>query len=112
MSIVRTDPQNQQNPLFRAEQPAPERRVERKSAPLCYLVLNSIGLTLDIAGVVLLFKYGLPAEVSRTGAQVVAYGSDPDEKKRYKRYQWGGRIGLALLIGGFGLQLASNLLQL
>jgi hypothetical protein len=27
---------------------------------LLYLVLNSLGLLFDIAGVVLLFKYGLP----------------------------------------------------
>ena len=37
---------------------------------MCLLpdVINSVGLFLDIGGVILLFFYGLPEEVSQTGA--------------------------------------------
>ena len=70
-------------------------------------IINSIGLLLDIFGVVLLFKYGLPSNAAtRTGV----YGDvAPEVRKHYDRM---GQLGLALLIAGFLFQLASNFLQL
>lgn len=74
-------------------------------------LLNSAGLVLDIFGAVLLFKYGLPAEISRTGAvYIIAEQNDEAELTKARTYDRLGHLGLALLIGGFVLQLASNLL--
>jgi hypothetical protein len=80
---------------------------------MLYLALNSVGLTFDIIGVVLLFRYGLPADVNPRGARYrVAEPPDENESKRYELYRRRGLLGLGLLIAGFLLQLISNLLQL
>ena len=71
--------------------------------------LNDLGLVLDIIGAVLLFKFGLPASIDREGHVLLATGQiDENEIKKGKLYDRWGRIGLALLITGFILQLASN----
>lgn len=72
-------------------------------------ILNSGGLILDISGVVLLFKYGLPPDISRTGATyIITEQRDEAEVERARRYDRLGYLGLAFLIGGFVFQLASN----
>jgi hypothetical protein len=71
-------------------------------------ILNSAGLLLDIVGVVLLFKYGLPEEIRRSGSVSLSVGKDEKEAKRAKLYVRRGRLGLGLLIAGFFLQLVSN----
>jgi hypothetical protein len=74
-------------------------------------LLNSAGLVMDIFGAVLLFKYGLPAEISRTGAvHIIAEQSDEAEITKARIYDRWGHLGLASLIGGFVLQLVSNFL--
>lgn len=74
--------------------------------------VNSLGLLLDIAGVVLLFIFGLPAKVSAETHEVDFWGSKTpkaqEEVQKYKRYKAGAYCGLALLIIGFSLQLLSN----
>jgi len=71
--------------------------------------VNSVGLVLDITGVVLLFKFGLPAEISRTGAiHIITEQHDEDEVRKARKYDRLGRFGLGLLVAGFTLQLASN----
>jgi hypothetical protein len=76
-------------------------------------IINSIGLLLDIFGVVLLFRYGLPADVTRSGASyLLLEGEDEAEKLKAQHYDRMGQLGLALLIAGFLFQLASNFLQL
>jgi len=67
-------------------------------------MVNSIGLILDVAGVVLIFYFGLPNEVPGEGTKW-DYTKDPKIEKRYKRY---GKIGLFLLILGFILQFLSD----
>jgi hypothetical protein len=80
---------------------------------MLYPVLNSIGLVLDIFGVVLLFKFGLPEEIRRTGASfVIIEETDEAEVTRAMLYDRLGRLGLGLLILGFTFQLTANLLQL
>lgn len=71
-------------------------------------IISSIGLGLDIAGVVLVFIFGLSPHITETGAGFLVWGSDEAEKKKYRRYKRMGRIGLGLLIAGFSLQLTSN----
>jgi hypothetical protein len=79
---------------------------------LLYPILNSIGLVFDIAGVVLLFKFGLPEEISRTGSSALLIEErDETEVRRARLYDRLGGLGLGLLILGFVVQLVSNLLQ-
>ncbi|MDE0624997.1 MAG: hypothetical protein OXH99_01230 [Bryobacterales bacterium] len=70
--------------------------------------VNSIGLGLDIAGVVLLFFFGLPAEVSRSGALYLSWGANEEEARKGRRYERISRFALVLLVVGFALQIASN----
>ena len=77
--------------------------------------INSVGLFLDIIGVILLFIFGLPSRVSE-GPPVLSFGSDPDstkqrekQRKWYKFWSW---LALGLLILGFVLQIVSNHLGL
>ena len=74
-------------------------------------VINSCGLALDILGVVLLFFFGLPADVREGGGTVLLWGEDPEGARRYRRARALSRLGLALLVAGFGLQIAGNYLD-
>ena len=77
-----------------------------------YLLLNSLGLALDIIGVSLLFWFGLPSKVRKGGVSFLALEEpNAEEVKQFKRYQLGAHIGLGLLIFGFALQIISNLMQ-
>ena len=77
-----------------------------------YLEINSIGLALDIVGVVLLFMFGLPSKVREGGVgYLVLEGSDEKEDRQFKRYQFSAWCGLGFLVLGFGLQIVSNLMQ-
>jgi hypothetical protein len=72
-------------------------------------LINSAGLLLDIVGALILWKYGLPADVNRAGASALLLESvDDEEIARGKRYDQLSRVGLALLVLGFALQLVSN----
>lgn len=77
-------------------------------------IVNSIGLVLDIIGALLLFKFGLPAEISRSGS--VGWTEIEPERTRMvdeaRHYDRMGHLGLGLLIAGFLVQLVGNLLQL
>lgn len=79
---------------------------------MSYLAINSIGLLFDIAGVVLLFNFGLPEKVSRSGTSaLLLQGTDFAEKAKAEKYDRWGRCGVVLLTTGFGLQIASNWMQ-
>ncbi len=74
-------------------------------------IVNSIGLFFDFIGAVLIWFYGLPALLTRTG-QPVLIDDDVDEvelAQGKKAIRW-GRVGIWLLIFGFAFQLASNLI--
>ena len=81
---------------------------ERMNAMMCSAVVNSIGLLLDIVGVVLMFRFGLPPDVTRTGAGYLTWGVDEGEVRKSKLYDRMSWVALALLILGYGLQIASN----
>jgi hypothetical protein len=72
-------------------------------------LINSIGLAFDIIGVLLLFKYGLPSEISKTGSVGMTFQQTDHEQIRkwkiYNRWSW---AGLGFIITGFALQLVSN----
>ncbi len=65
--------------------------------------VNTVGLGLDVAGVVLIFFFGIP----NSYADSFTWGGNP-AKKRIHRVLSG--IGCALVVLGFGLQIASNYL--
>ena len=73
--------------------------------------INSAGLVLDIIGATLLWKFGLPAEISRTGATFLATeGVDQSEVAKARRYDRASSLGFLFLVAGFVLQLWSNFL--
>ena len=72
-------------------------------------MVNSFGLALDIVGVALIWRYGLPEPLSRKGAiYIIAEQTDEAESAKAAKYDVLSKIGLGLVIGGFFLQLASN----
>ena len=67
-----------------------------------------MGLLFDIVGVILLFRYGLPPSVDRTGAKFLSLGRNEEEIRQGKRYDRMACLAVGLLIFGFALQILSN----
>ena len=66
---------------------------------------NIFGLCLDIIGAVLIFRFGLPEALSREGHRfLLLEGEDKAEAEKARLYDFWGRVGLCLLIGGFATQ--------
>ena len=76
--------------------------------------INSVGLVLDIIGVILLFIFGLPNRFVSDGppTNTLSFGWDPDSVKQWeKRWNWYERVSrfaVVLLVLGFALQIVSN----
>lgn len=72
-------------------------------------LLNITGLIIDIIGVVILFIYGLPSEVSKDGIETIVMSSpDETENKKWLKYRFRSRIGLFCVAIGFLFQIASS----
>ena len=77
-------------------------------------VINSVGLFLDIIGVILLFIFGLPSRFLSDGppTNTLSFGWDPDSVKQWeKQWNWYELVSwfaLVLLVLGFALQIVSN----
>lgn len=72
-------------------------------------IVNSVGLLLDIIGVILIWRFGLPEQLDRYGAQALLLEqTDESQITKAASYDTWSRCGLWLLIGGFSLQLVSN----
>lgn len=69
-------------------------------------VITTLGLSLDIVGVLLLFRFGLPPSVRRGGGMYLKVGVDQREARKAARYDWYSRLALVLIILGFALQIA------
>lgn len=63
-------------------------------------------MALDIVGVVLLFRYGLPAEIRFEN--VMEFDESWGSARRRRRYAIASYLALALLVLGFFLQIVSN----
>jgi hypothetical protein len=88
---------------------AEARSVRRHTAMISGNSINSAGLLLDIIGAWLLWRYGLPEPISKTGAvHLIAEQTDQAEIDKATRYERWARIGMTFLILGFALQLISN----
>lgn len=73
--------------------------------------VNSLGLVLDIIGAFLLWKFGLPANISRGGhGRIIMETRDEAEAAKAEQYDRLGNWGMLLLGIGFLLQLVSNFL--
>lgn len=71
--------------------------------------LTSIGLCLDILGVILLWKFGLPPRVDRTGAQhYIRPKRDEAEIKKGKLFDQISHFAVGIIVLGFILQLISR----
>ncbi len=71
--------------------------------------VNSSGLFLDIVGVVLIWRYGLPEPISRTGATyIITEQIDQTEMAKAANYDLLSKLGLGLIITGFLMQIVSN----
>lgn len=75
--------------------------------------INTAGLVLDIVGVVLLYRFGLPSDVEHPDSGIaVEWDTPADERrsreKRWRRHRFWSRFGLVLLGCGFLLQILSN----
>jgi hypothetical protein len=69
--------------------------------------LSIIGLVATLAGVLLLFRYGMPFRVhSPEGEYIITEQADPAELRLDARYKCRGYFGLALVVIGTGFQIA------
>lgn len=75
------------------------------------VIVNSLGLFFGVVGALLVWKFGLPASIDRTGAiRIVTGQKDPLEIQRARKYDCRSTVGIWLIIFSFLIQLASNFL--
>jgi hypothetical protein len=67
---------------------------------------SSVGLILDIIGVLLLFKYGLPSKVSSAPIRVLEESTMEEQQRiiKNRKIRFRANFGLSLIIFGFILQ--------
>jgi len=73
-------------------------------------VINSLGLGLDIAGVVLIFFFGLPSRIIKQGVLLLEGDITEKDKMKNKVIKRWAKTGMACLLLGFILQVISNFL--
>lgn len=73
--------------------------------------LSPIGLIFDVIGAILVYRYGLPEEISRTGAITRVLDQENElETVKAKKYDKYSKCGFYLLILGFLLQFVSAII--
>jgi hypothetical protein len=74
------------------------------------VIINSLGLVLDIVGAFLIWKYGLPSStIGRRGHRTLLICKiDEAETDKAKEYDRNSHFGISFLVIGFILQLVSN----
>jgi hypothetical protein len=71
----------------------------------CVQLLALVGIALNLVGVLLLFRYGMPFRVERKGASYwLLEETDYDVIKIERRYKILGYIGVVLIVLGSALQ--------
>lgn len=78
---------------------------------------NTLGLVLDIVGIIVIFIWGPPQPKLEEGEAILADGKVYDEedhkiRRRRRIYTALSRLGLILLLAGFALQLIAIQLPL
>ena len=75
-------------------------------------LVNSLGLVLDIVGVLVIWRFGLPTSSSRAGHVYLVTGLvDEVEKAKAAKYDLLSKTGLGFVLFGFVFQLASNFIK-
>lgn len=73
--------------------------------------VTSLGLVLDIVGVLMLWRFGLPENVDRKGDEYWITGNKhPDEIAKAKKYDRLSLAAICLIVIGFILQITSQFL--
>ena len=73
-------------------------------------ILGALGLVVNLAGVLILFRYGMPYRVETGGAiHRIAEGMNPSEKRKDALYKRLGILGIALAVLGILLQIVATL---
>ena len=73
---------------------------------------GNFGLILDMVGVCILYKYGLPENINREGHSFLALeDSNINEINKAKKYDRWSKFGLSLLVIGFSFQLIGNIIK-
>jgi hypothetical protein len=76
---------------------------------MTYECVNTIGLMLDVLGVIVVFKYGWPQpEFPEAFALGVGVNDDPAVPKRKAFHKRMSFFGLVCLVSGFGLQILAT----
>ena len=79
---------------------------------MSWFSLNNIGLTADILGVILIWKFGVPNDIRPEGESFLLIGKgDKEEIQKAKLYKIWQTMGLILLIIGFLSQLIGNIIK-
>ncbi len=85
-------------------------RIPTDGGTLDLRIVNAIGLLMDIIGVLLVARYGLPpSELHRGGGAFLLVSSSPESVERVKVWDRIARGAFRLIIAGFVLQLVSAL---
>ncbi len=75
-------------------------------------MLESVGLSLDIIGVLLVWQCGLPPDFNPKGeSALLLEGTDQKAVVKGKRYGRLSHLGIGLVVVGFALQLLGNLVD-
>jgi hypothetical protein len=70
--------------------------------------LNTLGILVALAGVITLFRYGMPFKVKTGGVTyIVTEVIDKNELRQEARYARYGYLGLGAVVAGTALQIAS-----
>ena len=73
--------------------------------------ISALGLFLDIIGVLLLWRFGLPPDIRRSGhSYVLLEVEDESEKKKAKLYDKISHVAILIIVLGFAFQAAGALL--
>ena len=76
-------------------------------------VINTIGLVLDFSGFILIFTYGVPKSVKLKGRGfIMRGGASEEEKDKIKYFDKLSKIGAALIVIGFVLQVIVSSIQI
>lgn len=76
------------------------------------ICINSVGLIIDIIGVILIFLFGITPTLNLEGAVfLIAEQEDEKVKKKAKIYKGLSILGLILVFLGFVFQLIGNLIK-
>ena len=76
------------------------------------VLIDTLGLLIDIVGVLLLWVFGFPAaEISRSGKDIAVSNREDGQIATPKGYESRARLALSLILIGFVLQMISNFLK-